>query len=253
MYHQSIGRFITRDPLATDFFDTRMIEDRRQSPVSPMSIDRILNSMQAYAATLASRLGVYARMRGSSARHSFIRQELQTASTGMSAILRQLGTEVSKGRLDDSAIQHSLYGYAGNNPIVNVDPTGLAFVNCRKAIQDFMSAMRNAERRYRNNLKPGNWPPDPGHAKAKVQVHVQLSAAYAKVLKHCACDLGKEALEKGKELLEKLKEQLDAFSQAITDREFLVAMGWLLAAVATILLLIALILAAAAAAAPAAA
>lgn len=108
----------------------------------------------------------------------------------------QIGRWISEDPLEFGGNGPNFYAYAGNDPIVNLDPSGCGFIDCVKAIAELERALQELARREAENAAAEKC--DKGHDKAIEQAKNRVRNALAKA-KTC---LPKEELE---EIWDRLK------------------------------------------------
>jgi len=104
----------------------------------------------------------------------------------------QVGRYIESDPIGLAGGSYSTYIYCAANPVMGIDSSGLAFVDCAKALLELQRATLNVELRLADIVKCGS-NPDPGHIKALKQAVDRLQNAYDAVAKHCGSYIGAAA------------------------------------------------------------
>jgi len=99
-----------------------------------------------------------------------------------------LGRWVSRDPLRNAEFLQgpNLYGYVGNDPVSRTDPSGLAFIDCERAIADLTKSTADLAKRVAERTAGNPTCPDYGHDKAITQAADRVKKDAARVEKHCS-------------------------------------------------------------------
>jgi RHS repeat-associated protein len=224
-YQTQLGRFVGRDPLLQFFLE----------PASHGDQHSMLDSLGASQNSNA----VVARL-------------IANVTSHVNALIHLIEFSIAKMRSEGI---RNLYEYAGSNPVIHLDPAGLAFKKCKDAIRQLEQALSGAKNDAADALdlvRHGKIP-DAGHLREYAARGEKIAWAMDQVRKYCGGDCAtaavKAILDKAKSILEALEGTWSQFLAAISNRQFIRSMvlAVKIASLISLLLLLMLSLAAAAA------